>query len=68
MIEVIISEVQYVDGCFRHISARGTNKRSFKKATAAARKAFARAELGGTPTVGFFTIKKDGKILVEKVN
>lgn len=65
MIEVTISEVQNVNGSFEYISATGTNKRSFKKATEAARAAFWRADLGGTPTLRLTTIKKNGKIVFD---
>jgi len=65
MIEVTISEVQDVNGSFEYVSAVGTNKRSFKKATEAARAAFRRANLGGTPTLRLTTIRKNGKILLD---
>lgn len=66
MIQVTISEVQEVNGSFKYISVTGTNKRSFKKATQAAKDAFRRADLGGVPTLRLFTIKQNGKILVDK--
>ena len=65
MIEVTISELQSVNGSFKYITGRGTNKRSFKKATEAARAAFRRANLGGTPTLRLTTIKKNGKIVFD---
>lgn len=65
MIEVTISELQSVNGSYEYISATGTNKRSFKKATEAARAAFRRADLGGTPTLRLTTIKQNGKILLD---
>lgn len=68
MIEVTISELQSVNGSFKYITGRGANKRSFKKATQAAKDAFRRADLGGTPMLRLFTIKQNGKILVDKFN
>jgi hypothetical protein len=63
MIEVTISEVQEINGSFQCISVTCRNKRSFKKATQAARDAFRSADLGGVPTLRVTTIKQNGKIM-----
>lgn len=67
MIEVILTEVQDVDGRFVDVVGVGRNKRSFKKATAMASANFWRNDAYGSPVLKTITIIKNGKIIADRI-
>ena len=70
MIEVTILEGQYNDTptgrTYHTVVGKGSNQRSYKRATAAAWKEFHRNDMYGTPLVRTFTICVNGKVVCER--